>query len=63
MNAIRYLPFVGPLLIGLPFAMSGLGELGRLRSDDRDDCRGRPAGTAACIRGCGCRRTRRRDSC
>ena len=27
MNAIRYLPFVGPLLIGLPFAMSGLSKL------------------------------------
>ena len=27
MNAVRYLPFVGRLLIGLPFAMSGLGKL------------------------------------
>src|SRR6266403_94081 len=27
MNATRYLPFVGRLLIGLPFAMSGLGKL------------------------------------
>jgi putative oxidoreductase len=27
MNAIRYLPFVGRLLIGLPFVMSGLGKL------------------------------------
>ena len=27
MDAIRYLPFVGRLLIGLPFAMSGLGKL------------------------------------
>ena len=27
MNASRYLPFVGRLLIGLPFAMSGLGKL------------------------------------
>jgi putative oxidoreductase len=27
MNAIRYLPFVGRLLIGLPFAMSGFGKL------------------------------------
>jgi putative oxidoreductase len=27
MNAIRYLPFVGRLLIGLPFAMSGLSKL------------------------------------
>ena len=27
MNAIRYLPFAGRLLIGLPFAMSGLGKL------------------------------------
>jgi putative oxidoreductase len=28
MDAIRYLPFVGRLLIGLPFAMSGLSKLG-----------------------------------
>ncbi len=27
MNATRYLPFVGRLLIGLPFAMSGFGKL------------------------------------
>jgi len=27
MDAIRYLPFFGRLLIGLPFAMSGLGKL------------------------------------
>jgi putative oxidoreductase len=27
MNAIRYLPFTGRLLIGLPFAMSGLSKL------------------------------------
>jgi putative oxidoreductase len=27
MYAARYLPFVGRLLIGLPFAMSGLGKL------------------------------------
>ena len=27
MNANRYLPFAGRLLIGLPFAMSGLGKL------------------------------------
>ena len=27
MNASRYFPFVGRLLIGLPFAMSGLGKL------------------------------------
>jgi putative oxidoreductase len=27
MNATRYLPFVGRLLIGLPFAISGLGKL------------------------------------
>jgi hypothetical protein len=27
MNAIRYLPFVGRLLIGLPFVMSGLSKL------------------------------------
>jgi len=27
MSATRYLPFVGRLLIGLPFAMSGLGKL------------------------------------
>jgi putative oxidoreductase len=27
MNATRYLPFLGRLLIGLPFAMSGLGKL------------------------------------
>src|SRR5271155_2952881 len=27
MNATRYLPFAGRLLIGLPFAMSGLGKL------------------------------------
>jgi putative oxidoreductase len=26
-NAIRYLPFVGRVLIGLPFAMSGLSKL------------------------------------
>ena len=30
MNAIRYVPFVGRLLIGLPFAMSGLGKLGAI---------------------------------
>jgi putative oxidoreductase len=28
MLTTRYLPFVGRLLIGLPFAMSGLGKLG-----------------------------------
>jgi putative oxidoreductase len=28
MDATRYLPFLGRLLIGLPFAMSGLGKLG-----------------------------------
>ena len=28
MNTTRYLPFAGRLLIGLPFAMSGLGKLG-----------------------------------
>ena len=27
MNATRYIPFIGRLLIGLPFAMSGLGKL------------------------------------
>ena len=27
MNAIRYFPFVGRLMIGLPFAMSGLSKL------------------------------------
>ena len=27
MNAIRYLPFVGRLLIGLPFMMSGLSKI------------------------------------
>ena len=27
MNAIRYLPFIGRVMIGLPFAMSGLGKL------------------------------------
>jgi putative oxidoreductase len=27
MNAMRYVPFVGRLLIGLPFAMSGIGKL------------------------------------
>jgi putative oxidoreductase len=27
MNTTRYLPFVGRLLIGLPFAMSGFGKL------------------------------------
>lgn len=27
MNTIRYLPFAGRLLIGLPFAMSGLSKL------------------------------------
>jgi putative oxidoreductase len=28
MNAVRYLPLAGRLLIGLPFAMSGLAKLG-----------------------------------
>jgi putative oxidoreductase len=28
MNPVRYLPFVGRLMIGLPFAMSGLSKLG-----------------------------------
>ena len=27
MTALRYIPFAGRLLIGLPFAMSGLGKL------------------------------------
>ena len=27
MNAIRYIPFAGRLMIGLPFATSGLGKL------------------------------------
>jgi putative oxidoreductase len=30
MNATRYLPFAGRLLIGLPFAMSGLSKLGAI---------------------------------
>src|SRR6202167_4356876 len=30
MSAIRYVPFVGRLLIGLPFAMSGLSKLGAI---------------------------------
>ena len=30
MTAIRYVPFVGRLLIGLPFAMSGLSKLGAI---------------------------------
>ena len=30
MAAIRYVPFVGRLLIGLPFAMSGLSKLGAI---------------------------------
>jgi putative oxidoreductase len=34
MNATRYLPFAGRLLIGLPFAMSGLGKLGTQGADD-----------------------------
>jgi hypothetical protein len=27
MNSTRYFPFIGRLMIGLPFAMSGLGKL------------------------------------
>ena len=30
MSAIRYVPFVGRVLIGLPFAMSGLSKLGAI---------------------------------
>ena len=30
MTAIRYVPFAGRLLIGLPFAMSGLSKLGAI---------------------------------
>lgn len=30
MNGTRYLPALGRLLIGLPFAMSGLGKLGAM---------------------------------
>jgi len=30
MNAIRYVPLAGRLLIGLPFAMTGLGKLAAL---------------------------------
>src|SRR5277367_1497333 len=30
MTAIRYVPFAGRLLIGLPFAMSGLSKLGAM---------------------------------
>jgi putative oxidoreductase len=30
MSAIRYVPFAGRLLIGLPFAMSGLRKLGAI---------------------------------
>src|SRR5450755_1598388 len=30
MSVTRYLPFTGRLLIGLPFAMSGLGKLGAI---------------------------------
>src|SRR5258708_4131539 len=32
MNAIGYLPFAGRILIGLPFAMSGLGKLAAIGS-------------------------------
>jgi putative oxidoreductase len=32
MNAIRYVPFAGRLLIGLPFAMSGLSKLAAIGS-------------------------------
>jgi putative oxidoreductase len=28
MNPVRYVPFVGRLMIGLPFAISGLSKLG-----------------------------------
>jgi putative oxidoreductase len=30
MNATRYIPFAGRLLIGLPFALSGLSKLGAI---------------------------------
>jgi putative oxidoreductase len=30
MTAIRYVPFAGRLLIGLPFAISGLSKLGAI---------------------------------
>jgi putative oxidoreductase len=30
MSAIRYVPFAGRLLIGMPFAMSGLSKLGAI---------------------------------
>ena len=30
MTAIRYIPFAGRLMIGLPFAMSGLSKLGAI---------------------------------
>jgi len=32
MNALRYVPFAGRLLIGLPFAMSGLSKLAAIGS-------------------------------
>ena len=32
MKAIRYIPFVGRLMIGLPFALSGLGKLAAIGS-------------------------------
>src|SRR5258708_30447140 len=32
MNAIGYLPFAGRILIGLPFAMSGIGKLAAIGS-------------------------------
>ena len=51
MNATRYLPFAGRLLIGLPFAMSGLKNSRRGQSDDRDDRRSRPARAVARLRG------------
>ena len=59
MNATRYLPFVGRLLIGFPFAMSGIRQTRRLRSHSREDRCSWPAGASGGLRRSRCRRARR----
>src|SRR5882757_2895346 len=52
MSAIRYVPFAGRLLIGLPFAMSGLSKLAAIGpTTDMIRAAGLPLPSLACDRG------------
>jgi len=57
----RYLPFIGRILIGLPFAMSGLSKLAAYGPTTANDRRRGTSAPAARVRG-SCRRRARRGA-